>query len=104
MDKYDAVRFTNQTRRPANYLELSGGRLPKQVKYLGVTLEQRLTFNTQYQFVKLKVNKLKNILLPLLGRRSALDLSRKLLVYTAIIRHIISYGRLSLIFMSSTHF
>ena len=61
-------------------------------KYLGIHLDQKLTFNTHIAKIVEKCNKLFLVLYPLLNRNSGLNFENKLLIYKAIVKPIIMYG------------
>lgn len=62
------------------------------VKYLGITLDRRLSFIKQVNKILQKVYTATSKLYPLINRRSRLSTKNKLLIYKTIIRPTITYG------------
>lgn len=63
-----------------------------EVKYLGVVMDKRLSFNPHVKNLLNKGIKALRALYPLLNKRSALSVKNKKLLYTAIIRPTITYA------------
>ena len=63
-----------------------------QVKYLGITLDERLTYSAHINNIVNKCTGLLIMLYPLINRNSKLSVENKLLIYKSIIRPVISYG------------
>lgn len=66
--------------------------LSEYVNYLGVILDKRLLFNRHISNAINKTNKCFRALYPLMAAKSKLSTSNKLLIYTAVLRPIMSYG------------
>ncbi|GBM30555.1 hypothetical protein AVEN_265008-1 [Araneus ventricosus] len=64
----------------------------KDTKYLGVTLDSRLTYDKHITNINKKTRTAKARLYPLLGRKSKLSLKNKLLLYKTILRPIMTYA------------
>lgn len=62
------------------------------VKYLGLTLDKRLTYRPHVENIINKTNKVVKMLYPLIARRSSLDWKLKIHLYKSIIRPSFSYG------------
>ena len=62
------------------------------VKYLEQTLDNKITYNEHVANVKKNANIMIGILSNLIGRRSCLSTRNKLLLYTAIVRPVITYA------------
>lgn len=73
------------------HVEYTGSR-PNSVKYLGVCLDKRMSFMDNTKNLTNKAHKTIRVLYPLLNRNSKLSISTKRLLYTAIIRPIITYA------------
>jgi len=93
--KSTAIYFTKAPvpRRPEELI-LENTILPwlDEVKYLGITLDQRLTYESHINNVATKIKKSSSALFPLLGKYSKLLPKYKLLLYKSIIRSKITYG------------
>lgn len=64
----------------------------KNVKYLGVILDKKLSFNDHITHAINKVNKSIGALIPILGYKSKMSVKNKLLVYKMIIRPALLYA------------
>lgn len=62
------------------------------VKYLGLHMDKRLTWNPHTRLKRIEANRRYQLLSRLLDFRSKLSLSNKILIYKAIIRPVWSYG------------
>lgn len=62
------------------------------IKYLGVLLDQKLTFKKQVDYAKERAQKYVRILYSLINRRSKLDVRNKNLIFKSIFRPIMFYG------------
>lgn len=81
-------------RIPTLTLQCRGNVIPLQenIKYLGVTLDRKLTFKQHILNACDKATKCSRALYPLLHRRSKLNLKNKVLIYKMYIRPIMTYG------------
>ncbi|GFV26960.1 RNA-directed DNA polymerase from mobile element jockey [Trichonephila clavipes] len=61
-------------------------------KYLGITFDKNLTWKAHIQNTRQKFRKLMFKLFPLIGRNSDLSRNNKVLLFTAVMRPILSYG------------
>lgn len=96
--------FDNKRRRiPSTTLKYGNQTidLEKSVKYLGINFDAKLTFSTHITKTIEKSNKCFRALYPMLARRSRLSTINKSMIYTAVIRPIMSYG--SPIWASAAH-
>lgn len=64
----------------------------KQVKYLGVILDQNLTFTEHVKNIAIKANKILNMLFPVYNRKSKLNYKNKLIIFKSIIRPTLTYA------------
>lgn len=62
------------------------------IKYLGINLNKRLTFQTHFKETLNKAYGLNNTLYPLLAKNSGLSTKNKKIIYTTIIRPILTYA------------
>jgi Reverse transcriptase (RNA-dependent DNA polymerase) len=94
--KTQSVFFTRKRTRalPTYNLTLNGANIEwsNEAKYLGVTLDKRLTFKSHIQKTLEKIQKLIRILYPLINQRSRLDRKNKLLIYKTIFSSIMLYA------------
>jgi endonuclease/exonuclease/phosphatase (EEP) superfamily protein YafD len=94
--KTQSVFFTRRRTRglPSSNLSLNGVDIEwtDEAKYLGVTLDKRLTFKSHIQKTTEKIQKLIRILYPLINRRSRLDRKNKILLYKSIFSSIMLYA------------
>ena len=73
------------------------------VKYLGLYLDKKLTFNKHIEYVIQKAQMGIRILYPLLNRKSELNIKNKLLLYKVAIRPIFTYGCPAFRHIAMTH-
>ncbi|PNF14818.1 hypothetical protein B7P43_G06332, partial [Cryptotermes secundus] len=90
--KINCAKFTHTTFTLRAHFNRENVKQAKQVTYLGITLDSKLTWRPHIikkrQQMDLKAAELNW----LLGRKSNLSLSNKLLIYKAVIRPIWTYG------------
>ena len=96
-NKTEAIFFTK--RRAARFLpnaNLNINSSPvvwsKCIKYLGVLLDVKLTFERHVEFAKERAQKYIKILYALINRRSKLNMRNKLLIFKSVFRPIMLYG------------
>ncbi|GBN45511.1 putative RNA-directed DNA polymerase from transposon X-element [Araneus ventricosus] len=94
-DKCQAVYFSRRRNIPDNP-KLYRRAIPwrDSTKYLGVIFYKRLTFKQHITSTRQKINAVKSILYPLIGKKSKLSLSNKLLLYKSLVRPVMSYASL----------
>lgn len=92
--KTEAIFFTRARARPIKQLKIEGYLIPwsNSVKYLGLVLDQKLTWNEHVSQLRLKGMKAFSALNPLMNRRSILSSKTKLNIYSTLIRPCITYG------------
>lgn len=96
-DKTQAILFPfnkSPKRNPSRVLSFQGHDivLSKTIKYLGITLDQKLTFKEHVNDVSTKAIRCGRALYPLLNKKSQLNKKNKLLIYKLCIRPILTYG------------
>ncbi|GBL84891.1 putative RNA-directed DNA polymerase from transposon X-element [Araneus ventricosus] len=92
-DKCQAVYFTKRRKVPdPPKLYRRAISWSKDTKYLGVTLDSRLTYDKHITNVFKQTRSTKARLYPLLGRNSKLSLQNKLLLYKTILRPKMTYA------------
>ncbi|GBM50387.1 putative RNA-directed DNA polymerase from transposon BS [Araneus ventricosus] len=64
----------------------------KEVKYLGLILDVKLTFRSHLKYNTEKFWAKVHLLIPLIGRRSSLTLENKLLLFKQVLRPILTYA------------
>lgn len=81
-------------RQPTRKLMANGREIPfsKTIKYLGITLDEKLTFRQHIDSVCVSAVRCGRALFPLLNRKSKLDIRNKLMLYRMCIRPILTYG------------
>lgn len=92
--KTEAILFTRKRKLPTRRLRANSHSIPwsTQVKYLGVILDKRLNWSSHITYIRSKGLKALNALNPLLRRKSKLSKSTKLLIYTTLVRPILTYA------------
>lgn len=64
----------------------------RNVKYLGITLDEKLNFNKHVRNVENNARRIKGYMYPFLNRRSKLNNTDKMKIYSAIIRPTMTYA------------
>lgn len=96
-NKTQAIFFTRKRKHcflPNRNLTLLGSDInwSDNIRYLGITLDPKLTFNSHISSIIDKVNNYRKILYPLINRNSLLNNPNKILIVKAIFQAIILYG------------
>lgn len=93
-DKTVAVAFNRRGIRPKSLLSVDGIPIPwsASTRYLGVTLDEKLTFRPHTLEARNKGAAATKILFPVLNRRSSFPPELKIRLYKTIIRPAITYG------------
>ena len=93
VNKTEAIIFTRK-RKSFKKLTLFNEEInwSNEVKYLGITLDKRLTYQKHISNVSKKFINCKRALYTLLGKHSKLTIKNKLLIYKLYLRPIISYA------------
>ncbi|GBO37692.1 putative RNA-directed DNA polymerase from transposon BS, partial [Araneus ventricosus] len=94
VNKTEAVYFAKGRRKYKPIVKIKNQTITwsQQAKYLGVILDEKLTWKNHITTIKTKFRAASRKLFPLIARDSEMNRKYKLLVYTAILRPIITYG------------
>lgn len=107
VDKTNAILFDNITEINLNKYKINyhNTSLPwsKTAKYLGITLDQKLTFKEHIHKIRSKFRQAKAQLYPLIGRKSTLSLNNKILLYKSHLRPILCYSSPVWAYAAKTH-
>jgi hypothetical protein len=94
--KTEAIFFTLRKKLeiPSSLLKIKNHQInwSDRVKYLGLLLDKRLTFNKHVEFIINKVSNAVKCMYPLINRKSSLNTKNKILLYKVGIRPILTYG------------
>lgn len=88
------TRFTATRKLPNRCLSIDGTEVAwkDDVKYLGMILDKRLTFQKNIQYFREKSEKLIKMLYSFINRRSKLSITNKLLLYKTVFRPTLTYA------------
>lgn len=107
VNKTQAVLFSNirPIKRDKFHIKINGRNIPwsPQCKYLGVTLDYRLTFKNHIYNIRKNFRAVRNKLYPLISRKSELSLDNKLLLYNSYLRPLITYASPAWSYAAKTH-
>lgn len=107
VDKTEAIMFTLRRKPSYDKYKVKIFNKPikwsEDVKYLGVILDKRLTFSKHTHTQINKFRAARKILYPLIARNSTLSLENKLLIYTSLLRPILTYGCQVWSYIATTH-
>ncbi|GBN31588.1 putative RNA-directed DNA polymerase from transposon X-element [Araneus ventricosus] len=93
VEKSQAVFFSRKRNKPsAPTLNNQIIQWQNQSKYLGIILDQRLTFRPHIEYIKNNYRAAKARLYPILNKDSKMSTKNKILVYKSIFRPLISYA------------
>jgi hypothetical protein len=105
--KTQAIFITRRRKRqlPPRTISLFGADVSwsRNIKYLGLFIDKKLTFATHIDYVLTRANNAIKVLYPLLARNSKLHVANKLLLYKLAIRPIITYGTPALKGIAKSH-
>lgn len=89
-----AIVFNQHSTNKISQMSLNNHNIPwfKNVKYLGVHLNDSLTFTTHIKETIKKATKIWCMLYPILNRRSPITIATKLSIFQMYVRSIISYA------------
>lgn len=93
-DKTESIMFSRKRTVPDRKIKFKNYTIPwsRQVKYLGVTLDDKLNWGKNTDNLVLKGAKTTNALRPVLNRKSKLSSTTKLRIYSTLIRPCITYA------------
>uniref|UniRef100_A0A182FPZ5 Endo/exonuclease/phosphatase domain-containing protein n=1 Tax=Anopheles albimanus TaxID=7167 RepID=A0A182FPZ5_ANOAL len=96
-EKTEAIFFTRNTstlRLPSKCANIGDTEIPwnKSIKYLGITLDPRLTFQKHIEDRLQKSEKMLRSLYGFINRKAKLNTRNKILIYTSIIRPVLTYA------------
>ncbi|GBN06451.1 RNA-directed DNA polymerase from mobile element jockey [Araneus ventricosus] len=85
---------------------LQGNNIPRsqETKYLGVYLDSKLTWKTHINYITQKFRDNCRKIFPLIARNSELSRKNKLLIYTSILRPVLTYASPVWAYAAKTHF
>ncbi|GBM91126.1 putative RNA-directed DNA polymerase from transposon X-element [Araneus ventricosus] len=94
VNKTEAVYFAKGRRKYKPIVKIKNQTITwsQQAKYLGVILDEKFTWKNHITTIKTKFRAASRKLFPLIARDSEMNRKYKLLLYTAILRPIITYG------------
>ncbi|GBO42316.1 RNA-directed DNA polymerase from mobile element jockey [Araneus ventricosus] len=92
--KTEAVFFSKKRDNPKYSVMIQNSAIPwsQEAKYLGVILDKRLTWKTHINFIKQKFRDNARKLYSLIARNSSMTRENKVLIYTAILRPVLTYA------------
>ncbi|GFV66690.1 RNA-directed DNA polymerase from mobile element jockey [Trichonephila clavipes] len=90
--KTEAVSFSQK--RPPPEITLQNQRIPwsQHTKYLGVVIDKNLTFRQHITHIRNKFNNASRQLYSLIGRKYKLNRHNKMLIYTLILKPLLTYA------------
>ncbi|GFT55590.1 probable RNA-directed DNA polymerase from transposon X-element [Trichonephila clavipes] len=90
--KTEAVSFSQK--RPPPEITLQNQRIPwsQHTKYLGVIIDKNLTFRQHITHIRNKFKNASRILYSLIGKKSKLNRHNKMLIYTLILKPLLTYA------------
>lgn len=96
-------RDKKRSRQPLNELTLNGSNIPYKphITYLGVTVDNKLSFGPHISAIKAKVSNCIKAVYPLIGKKSKLNTNKKMTIFKTIIRPIILYA--SPVWLNAAH-
>ncbi|GBN59593.1 RNA-directed DNA polymerase from mobile element jockey [Araneus ventricosus] len=94
VSKTEAVYFAKGEKKHKPVIKIKNNIIPwsQQAKYLGIILDNKLTWQSHISSIKTKFRNVIRKLYPLIARDSDMKRKYKILIYTAILRPIITYG------------
>lgn len=103
--KTEAILFTNKRHSHVPKLTINKTSISwlKEVKYLGVVLDSKLTFKRHVEHIISKTNSAICLSYPLINRRSKLSSHNKLILYKSVIRPIILYACPAWVTLAKSH-
>lgn len=94
--KSNGIIFTKRPKKhkPIRSIKFSEEDIPwkTEVKYLGITMDQKLDFQKHINEAEIKAKRINQELYPLLNRRSKVSIENKIRIYTSVIRPTMTYG------------
>ncbi|GBN88314.1 putative RNA-directed DNA polymerase from transposon X-element [Araneus ventricosus] len=94
VSKTEAVCFAKGEKKHKPVIKIKNKIIPwsQQAKYLGIILDKKLTWQSHISSIKTKFRNATRKLYPLIARDSDMKRKYKILIYTAILRPIITHG------------
>ncbi|GBN54312.1 RNA-directed DNA polymerase from mobile element jockey [Araneus ventricosus] len=94
VSKTEAVYFAKGEKKHKQVIKIKNKSIPwsQQAKYLGIILDKKLTWQSHISSTKTKFRNVTRKLYPLIAGDSDMKRKYKILIYTAILRPIITYG------------
>lgn len=104
-EKSTAILFTKRRHTADENVSIFGGVIPwrSEAKYLGVVMDQKLTWEKHVNACTVRAKKGMAALYPLLNRNSKLSTNNKLRIYTAVIRPTMTYASTAWGYAAPTH-
>jgi hypothetical protein len=92
--KTSAIIFTNKPKSVSNKLKIKNNTInwSPSIKYLGVHLDNKLTFSKHIDYISKNFKMARYLLYPIISHNSPLSLSNKTFVYKTYLRPIITYA------------
>lgn len=92
--KTEAIMFTRKRSLPRRFLTINGHNIQwsKQIKYLGLLLDNKLNWTPHVASIRNKGQRAMNALSAILNRRSNLSSRTKLLIYSTLVRPCLTYS------------
>ncbi|GBO10647.1 RNA-directed DNA polymerase from mobile element jockey [Araneus ventricosus] len=106
VNKTELVLFSKKRRPPTHNIFLQGKNIPwsQETKYLGVILDSKLNWKSHINFTTQKFRDNCRKIYSLSARNSELSRKNKVLIYTSILRPVLTYASSVWAYAAKTHF